>query len=67
LPSEITQGQNTVQLHDSAISPFKVQASLNAFLPAFCFLAQIARGGQWAAKATNTKATPIAISAAPSP
>ena len=36
LPSEITQGQNTVQLHDSAISPFKVQASVTISLPAFC-------------------------------
>jgi hypothetical protein len=37
LPSEITQGQNTVQLHDSVISPFKLHASVNASL-LFLFL-----------------------------
>src|SRR5664279_4568319 len=36
-PSESTQGQNTVQLHDSAISPFKVHASVTGSLPVFRF------------------------------
>ncbi len=34
-PSDSTQGQNTVQLHDSVISPFNVHASVNASLPLF--------------------------------
>src|SRR5450631_2182660 len=34
-PSESTQGQNTVQLHDSAILPFRVHASVTGSLPVF--------------------------------
>jgi hypothetical protein len=32
-PSDSTHGQKTVQLHDSAISPFMLQLSVNASLP----------------------------------
>src|SRR6516162_8661647 len=36
-PSDSTHGQNTMQLHDSAISPFKVQLSATSFLPLYFF------------------------------
>src|SRR5262249_39838102 len=61
-PRDNTQGQNTVQLHDSANSPFKLQISINARLPA---LFQLVRGDQPPVKVVKTITPPTAISTTP--
>src|SRR5215471_18071093 len=35
-PSDSTQGQNTVQLHDKASSPLRLQLSVNCYPRFFC-------------------------------
>src|SRR5215469_16903028 len=63
-PRDNTQGQNTVQLHDSASSPFKLQLSVNAQLPPYSTL-QSVRGDQPPVKVVRTITAPTAISTTP--
>src|SRR5262245_59964299 len=63
-PRDNTQGQNTVQLHDSASSPFKLQLSVNAQLPPYS-ISQSVRGDQPPVKVVRTITAPTAISTTP--